>query len=559
MRNKILAGGLSLMIMLSIIPIKSAEAYDFSSEGACYAAVSTRWTQYTIVQEDGSLCTWGDGKPKTPTTKRYDAYTVSGEYFVKKDGTLWLLNPKHSAVQVELDFNDIIAVKYGYNTFAVIRKDNSLWMWGDNSSGRLGNGQNTQRIKPVKIMDNVVAVNLSNIGSYAIKDDGSLWAWGEYLYGGWQKSSVPVKIMDDVKGITYGMEKIAVLKTDNTVWGWGNNYYGELTDEADEETSLPVKIMSDVKAVSMGNYHTAFLKLDGSLWMSGYNDKGQLGNNFEGDFTIGSGNPYQLKPIKIMDNVNNVVAGIESTVAIKNDGTVWTWGQRDEVGHNSGKNVLVPTQLDGVIAKIIPWTSSQLGGEKEPTKPSQPVVVGEEPSAWAKSEVDAARLMELIPENIDNNYRNPITRLEFAQLATKLLSVRLNKDINQLLAEVPYMPQAFVDTDDVAIQVASGYGIVNGVGEGLFAPNKNITREQAATMLGRLATYLKVSKGNSLNFNDSKEFSSWATESIYLVSSLVDGNNKRVMGGVAESVFSPKTTYTREQAICSFMRLCGVN
>lgn len=93
---------------------------------------------------------------------------------------------------------------------------------------------------------------------------------------------------------------------------------------------------------------------------------------------------------------------------------------------------------------------------------------------------------------------------------------------------------------------------MNGTGNGTFSPNKNISREQAATMLTRAANVLGLSvpNGNSVYFDDSAKISSWAMQGVVFISSCQTGPN-RVMGGTAPSLFSPQGTYSREQAVVS--------
>ena len=135
----------------------------------------------------------------------------------------------------------------------------------------------------------------------AVKTDGSLWAWGGNNYGQLGDGTnidhkIPVKIMDDVAAISSGGNHSTAIKTDGSLWSWGRNFGGEFKDGGEyfEFYYLPIKIMDDVASVSAGEYHTIALKKDGSLWAWGWNAYGQLGDGT---------NTSRNAPVKIMDDV----------------------------------------------------------------------------------------------------------------------------------------------------------------------------------------------------------------------------------------------------------------
>jgi hypothetical protein len=152
----------------------------------------------------------------------------------------------------------------------------------------------------VKIMDGVVSVSAGYYYTLAIKEDGSLWAWGYNFYGQlgdgktYNRSLEPVKIMDNVVSISAGHEYSMAIKEDGSLWTWGKNINGQLGDGTTESKSSPVKIMDQVIRISAGEDHSKAIKQDSSLWAWGYNGYGQLGDGTTED---------QLLPIKIMDQV----------------------------------------------------------------------------------------------------------------------------------------------------------------------------------------------------------------------------------------------------------------
>ena len=202
-----------------------------------------------------------------------------------------------------------------------IKTDGSLWTWGSNGFGQLGDGTNEDKNTPVKIMDGVSAVEAGSWHTMAIKMDGSLWAWGRNVSGQLGDGSndnvnAPIKIMDDVLAVSAGDEHTIVIKTDGSLWAWGGNSDGQLGDGTNDDKSKPTKIMDAVSYISAGGSHSMAIKTDNTLWAWGWNINGQLG-----DGSIQAKNT----PIKVMDNVSIVSAGFAYTMAVTKDNSLWTW------------------------------------------------------------------------------------------------------------------------------------------------------------------------------------------------------------------------------------------
>ena len=182
-------------------------------------------------------------------------------------------------------------------------------------------------------------------------------------------------------------------------------------------------------------------------------------------------------------------------------------------------------------------------------------------SSWAENELLQAYILGLLTQEIyeKKDYTRNITRGEFAHIMSVIL-VNSGIDYNAYVASLGenYTPK-FTDTDnDLIIEFVSNYGVINGVGEGLFDPSGELTRELAATMLARLLNVMELNYSNDSpveTFADEELFSDWATESIYTVAGIKDSSaGYAVMGGVGEGNFSPKTGYTVEQAMISAKR-----
>jgi alpha-tubulin suppressor-like RCC1 family protein len=222
----------------------------------------------------------------------------------------------------------------GYNHTAAIKTDGTLWTCGYNGYGQLGNNTTTNRSSPVRTAGG--GTNWRQVaGGYnhtaAIKTDGTLWTWGNNGSGqlGDNTTSTRSSPVTTAGGgtnwrqVAGGGNHTAAIKTDGTLWTWGVNSLGQLGDNTTSTRSSPVTTAgggTNWRQVAGGYNHTAAIKTDGTLWTWGYNPSGQLGDNTT------STRSSPVTTVAGGTNWRQVACGDDHTAAIKTDGTLWTWG-----------------------------------------------------------------------------------------------------------------------------------------------------------------------------------------------------------------------------------------
>lgn len=235
---------------------------------------------------------------------------------------------------------------------AVILNDGSLYTWGDNEYGQLGDGTTTKRYKPTKIFENVVSISMGGRHSAAITTDGSLYLWGDNRYGQlgdgtYTNSKVPKKIMSNVASVALGYYNSAAIKTDGTLYVWGRNNYGQVGIGYGKSISSPCRIMENVASVDLGEAHCVALKTNGDVYSWGWNYYRQLGDGTNVD---------RKTPKKILENVKSISAGSRNGTAILNDDSLLVWGYNNfgQCGIGKYSDGIYPTKImDNVLqAKI---------------------------------------------------------------------------------------------------------------------------------------------------------------------------------------------------------------
>jgi uncharacterized repeat protein (TIGR01451 family) len=270
-----------------------------------------------------------------------------------------------SVPQPVQNLTDVIAVadgaqdSFGGYTLAV-KSDGSVWAWGNNHFGQLGN-PNVPTASPVPVPvtgfgsgSGVIAVAAGSGHSLALKADGSVWAWG--LNGNGQLGNggpnaqinmVPTQVVglgsgSGVIAIAAGIADSMALKSDGSVLFWG------LTGSTTPVVVSGLGSGSGVIAIAAGGNHNLALKADGSVAAWGSNTEGQLGI---GTLSTGSLTPVGVSGLGIGAGVIAIAAGFEHSLALKSDGSVLAWGlnQNGELGNGdaTGANQPAPVAVTG--------------------------------------------------------------------------------------------------------------------------------------------------------------------------------------------------------------------
>ena len=235
---------------------------------------------------------------------------------------------------------------------AVVLEDGSLWVWGQNGEGQLGNGTTVHintpfQLVPSGVVDVAMGVNYLTY----LKTDGSLWAVGkndvgQLGNGSYIDTTSPVQVMAPGAGITAiaaGDRHHMVLKDDGSLWVTGVNFDGQVGDNTKNNQPAYVQVVaSGVAQIAAGWAHSMYIGTDGSLWLWGVNDRGAIGT---GSFDVND----TVAPLKIVDSgVVQAVGGHQSTYFIKTDGSLWGMGYNvaGQIGDGTSNDRATPFQIE---------------------------------------------------------------------------------------------------------------------------------------------------------------------------------------------------------------------
>lgn len=369
--------------------------------------------------------------PAIPMAGDNDSHSV----VLGSDGTAWAAGDnvygqlgssgsRTSTPRQVANLSGLTALASQGQTSLALRVDGTVWGWGYNGDGQLGDGTTTHRSSPVQAsgLTDVIAIATGGVGwghSLAVKSDGTVWAWGDNRYGQlgndtMSRTTVPVQVpgLTGVTAVSAGGAHSLALTSEGKVWAWGNNTYGQLGTGNYQSSPKPVQVsaLSSLTAISAGDWHSLALKSDGKAWGWGYNREGEVGT---GSYTWDEPNPKEVinlsgvtgiagsgrtsyallssgsvyawgsgwagrlgngqldttthTPVQV-SNLSGVKAIAEGPLALRSDGTLWSWGWNEygQLGDGATKTRAAPVQVNNVTQSV-PATPADLaaaGGEQ---------------------------------------------------------------------------------------------------------------------------------------------------------------------------------------------------
>ncbi|MGJ5814092.1 RCC1 domain-containing protein [Paludibaculum fermentans] len=270
--------------------------------------LSTSYYHSIAVLQDSTVWTWGSGE-----------LGVLGNDLLKQH--------YRATPDVVPGLSGVVAVAAGERHNLALKSDGSVWAWGANDSGQLGDGTTNTTGRPVQVsgLTGIVAIAAGVRHSLALKGDGSVYAWGANDYGqlgtgGYVEQHAAVLVPGlKAASLAAGSFHSLAVKADGTVWGWGYNSVGQLGPGAAETQLSPVRMTgyTDVRQVAGGPTLTAVVRTDGSLWA--------WGSNWDYDTSKGI---YSITPVglPVPEPVESVALGQKHIVILLKSGSVRGWG-----------------------------------------------------------------------------------------------------------------------------------------------------------------------------------------------------------------------------------------
>ncbi len=382
----------------------------------CFQQTSAGGSHSGLIKSDGTL--WGTG--------RNDNGQIGVMPWVSNSNTL---------LQIGSDAG-WRSISSGSFHSCAIKTDNTLWTWGKNNTGQLGDGTIVQKNVPTQVGTDQNWSKVSSGYSYTmcVKTDGTLWAWGDNTYGQLGNNSmltmnIPTQIGTDTDWATVSSGAFHTLatKTNGSLWAWGFNNSGQLGDGTSTNQIVPIRIGSDNDwaKVNAGLYHSIALKQNGTLWTWGKNDSGQLGDGT----TVQKNSPLQIGS----DTWIDISRGESHTIGVKSNNTLWSWGGNSagQLGNGSTNptlpiitGLLSPVQIgtatnwQSVSSKVVHnlaiktdgslfvWGNNpygQLGnGSYSPTPTTNPIAITCPTSVLGISQSEFAEGLNIFPNPVNS-------------------------------------------------------------------------------------------------------------------------------------------------------------
>ncbi len=279
---------------------------------------------------------------------------------LRTDGSTWLGSPGMFVPTLGLGVKALADVDGESLAHCAVKTDDSLWCWGNNANGQLGDGTQNDAPLPRQVAALGTSVRQAVISQFfgcALRNDGGVSCWGDNAFGELGDGTyvdhltpAPVPTLGSgVKAVSAGFDHACALKTDGTLWCWGGDLYGQVGagQFAPAGRPTPVQVFDRVEKVSAGGFFTCAIRDDDTLWCWGGNADGHLG--------VGStaSMPSPQAVTTLGADVRDVDTAVRSACAVKLDGSVWCWGYRGHGRLGDGiadaSKQLTPARVSGPL------------------------------------------------------------------------------------------------------------------------------------------------------------------------------------------------------------------
>ena len=287
---------------------------------------------------------------------------------LKENGTVWSWGRNNegelgdntqetrSVPKQIIGLTNIVQIAAGEMYSMALKNDGTVWTWGKNQNGQLGDGTYTTRKLPVKVtgISAVKEIEAGYAHSMAVTEDGKLYSWGSNKTGqlggsgtaaGGNQCTPQYADLDNVKSVSAGKDHSLAVKANGEVYAWGNAEYGK-TGHTGTEIGK-VSGLSNITQAAAGQWFSAALDEDGKVWTWGRNNVKELGREISGSETSVPG------IVPDLEGVVSISAMDRHTLAVKDDGSLWTWGWNaaGQLGDGTLENRRIPKQvMENVMA-----------------------------------------------------------------------------------------------------------------------------------------------------------------------------------------------------------------
>ncbi len=258
-------------------------------------------------------------------------------------------------------------VSSGWFHNVAIQTDGTLWAWGRNNFGQLGDGSNIDRTSPVQIGsgNDWAFVDSGDYHTIAIKNDGTLWSWGQNDSGQlgdgtFTNRNTPLQIGTDTNwhSVSLGTKFTLALKSNGEIWGWGetgSNQLGIGISALNQNVPVHVGTDADWIAIAAGANFGLAVKTNGTLWGWGDHNNAALGN---GQIT---GTTLHPTPSGAATNWAAIATGNTTTLALRSDDTLWSWGGNTFGALGTGAAANDPSEIPMQVGNASDWAYISMG------------------------------------------------------------------------------------------------------------------------------------------------------------------------------------------------------